>query len=196
MGKIAKESLDQIFLNARTHRKWLDKSVPDALLKDIYDAMRLGPTHANCCPLRIVFIRSLEAKERLKPYLDKGNIEKTMTAPVTALFASDLKFHEHLPLLFPFIDLKSYYENHPEEIEEVIFRNGSLQAAYFMIAARAHGLDCGPMSGFSNEGVDKAFFPDGHYKSNFLCNLGYGDPTGLPGPRAPRLDFDQTCKIL
>ena len=196
MGKIAEACLSQIFYDARTHNKWQDKPVPDSLLNDIYNLMRLGPTSANCCPLRISFIRSKDAKERLKPHLDIGNVDKTMAAPVTALLAYDLEFYEHLPYLFPFAPAKSWYEGKHPFIEDTAFRNSSLQGAYFIIAARAHGLDCGPMSGFSNEGVDKEFFPEGRYKSNFLCNLGYGDPAGLPGPRAPRLDFDQACKIL
>jgi 3-hydroxypropanoate dehydrogenase len=158
--------------------------------------MRLGPTSANCSPLRIVFLTSQTAKERLRPHLDPGNLDKTMVAPATALLAYDLEFYEHLPYLFPFADAKTWFENKPSFADVTAFRNGTLQGAYFIIAARACGLDCGPMSGFSNEGVDKEFFPEGRFKSNFLCNLGYGDPSGLPGPRAPRLSFDQACQIL
>lgn len=196
MGKISQDCLTQIFYQARTHNKWIDKAVSDDTLQDVYDLMRLGPTSANCSPLRIIFLKSKEAKERLKPHLASGNVEKTMVTPATALLAYDLQFYEHLPHLFPFANAKSWFEGKPAFIEETAFRNSSLQGAYFIIAARACGLDCGPMSGFSNEGVDKEFFPEGRFKSNFLCNLGYGDPEGLSGPRAPRLSFDEACKIL
>lgn len=196
MSKISEECLNQIFYNARTHNKWQDKPVSSKLLQEIYDMARLGPTSANCSPLRILFLKSKEAKNRLRPHLDPGNVDKTMAAPTTAILAYDLKFYEHLPYLFPFASAKSWFEGKPKFIEETAFRNSSLQGAYFIIAARSHGLDCGPMSGFSKEGVDNEFFPGGKIKSNFLCNLGYGDPAGLPGPRAPRLSFDEACKIL
>jgi len=196
MGKIAEDCLKQIFIDARTHNKWKDKPVSNELLQEVYDLMRLGPTSANCCPLRILFLRSKEAKERLKPHLSPGNVDKTMVAPATALIAYDLQFYDYLPELFPFADAKPWFEGKHPFIEDTAFRNGSLQGGYFIIAARACGLDCGPMSGFSNEGVDKEFFPEGRFKSNFLCNLGYGDPSGLPGPRAPRLSFEEACKIL
>jgi 3-hydroxypropanoate dehydrogenase len=196
MGKVQEDCLNQIFYEARTHNKWHNKVVPTEILHEIYNLMRLGPTSANCCPLRILFLKSKDAKERLKPHLAPGNVDKTMAAPVTALFAYDLKFYEHLPYLFPFANAKSWFEGKPAFIEESAFRNSSLQGAYFIIAARACGLDCGPMSGFSNEGVDKEFFPDGRFKSNFLCNLGYGDPEGLPGPRAPRFTFENVCEII
>src|ERR1700722_20078345 len=196
MGKIAEACLKQVFYDARTHNKWQNKPVSNELLQDIYNIMRLGPTSANCSPLRILFLRSKEAKERLRPHLSPGNEEKTMRAPATALMAYDLQFYELLPTLFPFADAKSWFEGKRSFIEETAFRNSSLQGAYFIIAARACGLDCGPMSGFSNEAVDKEFFPEARFKSNFLCNLGYGDPAGLPGPRAPRLSFDEACKIL
>lgn len=196
MGKIAEACLKQVFYDARTHNKWQDKPVSKELLKEIYDITRLGPTSANCSPLRILFLRSKEAKERLKPHLSPGNVDKTMAAPATALLAYDRQFYEQLPHLFPFADAKSWFEGKPPFIEETAFRNSSLQGAYFIIAARACGLDCGPMSGFSKEEVDKEFFPEGRFKSNFLCNLGYGDPAGLPGPRAPRLSFDEACEIL
>lgn len=196
MGKISEDCLKQIFCDARTHNKWQDKAVSDERLQEVYDLMRLGPTSANCSPLRILLLKTKEAKERLKPHLAPGNVDKTMIAPATALLAFDLQFYEHLPYLFPFADAKSWFEGKHPFIEETAFRNSSLQGAYFIIAARACGLDCGPMSGFSSEGVDKEFFPDGRFKSNFLCNLGYGDPSGLPGPRAPRLSFDEACKIL
>ncbi len=196
MGKIAEDCLRQLFTDARTYGKWQDQPVPDEQLKDLYNLMRLGPTSANCCPLRILFLRSKESKERLRPHLDPGNLDKTMIAPVTTILAYDLQFYEHLPVLFPFTDAKSWFEGKPKFSEITAFRNGTLQGGYFILAARAIGLDCGPMSGFSNEGVDQEFFPEGRFKSNFLCNLAYGDPKGLPGPRAPRLSFDEACKIL
>lgn len=195
--KIIEEScLQQLFHQARTHKKWHDKPIADHLLQEIYSLAGLGPTSVNCSPLRIYFLKTKEAKERLKPLLDPANIDKTMTAPVTALLAYDLKFYEYLPKLYPFADTKPWFEGKPDFALETAFRNGTLQAAYFIMAARACGLDCGPMSGFSNKGVDKEFFPDGRYKSNFLCNLGHGDPSGLPGPRAPRLSFDEACQVL
>jgi 3-hydroxypropanoate dehydrogenase len=196
MGKIAEDCLKQIFYDARTHNKWKDKPVSNELLQEVYDLMRFGPTSANCCPLRILFLRSKEAKERLKPHLSPGNVDKTMVAPATALMAYDLQFYDYLPQLFPFADAKSWFEGKHPFIEDTAFRNSSIQGGYFIVAARSCGLDCGPMSGFSNEGVDKEFFPEGRFKSNFLCNLGYGDPSGLPGPRAPRLSFEEACKIL
>lgn len=196
MEKISDICLEQVFYGARTHNKWRDKPIADSLLQDVYALMRLGPTSANCSPLRIFFLTSKEAKERLRPHLSPGNVDKTMAAPATALLAYDLEFYENLPFLFPFADAKSWFEGKKEFAAETAFRNSTLQGGYFIIAARAYGLDCGPMSGFSNEGVDKEFFPEGRLKSNFLCNLGYGDPTGLPGPRAPRLSFDEACKIL
>lgn len=196
MEKMSEACLEQIFYGARTHNKWHDKPVSDKLLQDVYDLARLGPTSANCSPLRILFLKSKEAKERLRPHLDAGNVDKTMVAPATALIAYDLDFYEKLPFLFPFADAKSWFEGKTEFIKETAFRNGTLQGGYFILAARSCGLDCGPMSGFSNEGVDQEFFPNSRLKSNFLCNLGYGDPIGLPGPRAPRLSFDEACKIL
>ncbi len=196
MGKISEECLNKIFYEALTHNKWHDKKVTEELLEEVYNLMRLGPTSANCSPLRILFLKSKEAKERLKPHLDPGNLAKTMVAPVTALLAYDLQFYENLPHLFPFANAKPWYEGKQKFAEETAFRNSSLQGAYFIISARSCGLDCGPMSGFSREGVDQEFFPEGRFKSNFLCNLGYGDPAGLPGPRAPRLSFDDACQIL
>jgi len=196
MEKISEVCLEQIFYSARTHNKWRNKPVTNDKLQEIYALMRLGPTSANCSPLRVFFLNSKEAKERLRPHLSPGNVDKTMAAPATALLAYDLEFYEYLPFLFPFADAKPWFEGKKAFAEETAFRNSSLQGGYFIIAARACGLDCGPMSGFSNEGVDKEFFPDGRFKSNFLCNLGYGDPAGLPGPRAPRLSFDEACKIL
>lgn len=194
--RIAIESIDQVFNDARTHSSWLDMPISDDLLKAIYDLMKMAPTSANCSPARILFVKSDEAKERLKPLLMEGNVEKTMTAPATAIIGYDLEFYEHLPELFPFADARSWFVGNDAMIQDTAYRNSSLQGAYFMLAARSLGLDCGPMSGFNNNGVDKEFFPGGKVKSNFLCNLGYGDDAKLPGPRAPRLDFDEVCEII
>jgi len=182
------DMLDVIFRQARTYSAWLDQPVSDDVLRKAYDLAKLGPTSANTMPMRIVFVKSAAAKQRLKPALDGGNVEKTMAAPVTAIFADDQKFYEHIPRLFP----------NPENAERAkihAFRNATLQAAYFIIAARAVGLDCGPMSGFNNAKVDTEFFSDGQFKSNFLMNLGYGDKSKLY-PRLPRLEFDEVCKII
>ncbi len=190
------ESLDIIFRKARTHSVWLDKPVDDALLKQVYDLARMGPTSANMCPLRIVFVKSREAKERLKPALDAGNVAKTMAAPVTAILGMDIHFYEQLPKLFPHVDARAWFKDLPDSaLESIALRNSSLQGAYFMLAARALGLDCGPMSGFNNARVDAEFFAGTTVKSNFLCNLGYGDSSKLH-PRSPRLDFEEACKIL
>ena len=188
-------ALDAIFRKARTHRAWLDQPVPEDLLRRVYDLAALGPTSANCCPMRVLFAMSREAKERLRPALAPGNVDKTMQAPVTAIVGHDLEFYDKLPRLFPTADMRAYFAGKPELIAATAFRNGSLQGAYLMVAARALGLDCGAMSGFDNAKVDAAFFPDGRVKSNFLCNLGYGDPSKL-GPRPPRLPFDEACRII
>ncbi len=188
-------ALDRIFRNARTHTHWQEREVSDVLLQAVFDLAKMGPTSANCSPMRVVFVKSPEAKERLKPALAEGNVEKTMAAPVTAIVGHDLEFYERLPQLFPHTDARSWFVGKPELSRDTAFRNGSLQGAYLMIAARSLGLDCGPMSGFDNEAVDRAFFPDGQVKSNFLCNLGHGDPEKLH-PRSPRLDFDQVCRVL
>lgn len=189
-------SLDTIFRNARTHVSWLDKPVEDATLRQAYDLARMGPTSANMCPMRVVFVRSPEAKEKLKPLLDAGNVEKTMKAPVTAIIGMDIRFYEQLPKLFPHTDAKAWFKDLPENVlEYVALRNSSLQGAYFIIAARAVGLDCGPMSGFNNAGVDAAFFGGTTVKSNFLCNLGYGNPQKLHA-RSPRLSFEEACKVM
>jgi 3-hydroxypropanoate dehydrogenase len=203
-------ALDTIFREARTHNGWLDKPVTDELLRRLYDLMKWGPTSANCSPARILFLRSPEAKERLRPALSQGNLEKTMAAPVTAIIAHDLKFYEKLPELFPSNpNARDWFTSSPEFAQQTAFRNGSLQGAYFIIAARSLGLDCGPMSGFDNAKVDAEFFPAtvtapesagaaqpiSVVKSNFLCNLGYGDAAKLH-PRGPRLTFDEACQIL
>ena len=185
----------QIFLSARTHNVWLDKPVSDDLLVQVVDLMKLGPTSANCSPARIVFVKSAEAKERLKPFLSAGNRDKTMKAPATAIIGYDLEFYEKLPKLFPHTDARSWFTGKPEHITETAFRNGSLQGAYLIMAARALGLDCGPMSGFDQAGVTKEFFAGTPIKANFLCNLGYGDTSALR-PRSPRLAFDELATII
>lgn len=189
-------ALDSLFLEARTHNAWLDRPVADDLLKRAWFLARMGPTSANCSPMRIVFIKSAEAKARLKPALMEGNRAKTMAAPVTAIFGNDSQFYDLLPKLFPHTDARAWFAGTDKEAvaATTAFRNGTLQAAYFMLAARAGGLDCGPMSGFDNAWVDREFFPGGRVKSNFICNLGYGDPAAL-FPRNPRLEFEEACSI-
>jgi 3-hydroxypropanoate dehydrogenase len=190
------DGLNLIFRDARTQNGWLDQPVDDALLKQVYDLARMGPTSANMCPMRIVFVRSKEAKEKLKPALDAGNVAKTMAAPVTAIIGMDAHFYEKLPKLFPHVDAKAWFKDLPENVLEYIaLRNSSLQGAYFMLAARALGLDCGPMSGFNNAKVDEAFFAGTTVKSNFLCSLGRGDTAKLY-PRSPRLSFDEACRVV
>lgn len=183
------------FLNARSHSVWLDKPVSASLLHEIYEASKLGPTSANCQPQRIVFVTSKAEKEKLKSCLYEGNVEKTMTAPVTALFAYDMEFYEKLPQLFPHVDARPWFTQSIEDTYTHAFRNASLQAAYFMIAARLKGLDCGPMSGFIDTKVNELFFHNTPFKINFMCNLGYGDATKLYD-RLPRLDFDDACTVL
>ncbi|MBI1214836.1 MAG: malonic semialdehyde reductase [Alphaproteobacteria bacterium] len=192
---LTEQGFDLIFRAARTANGWQDRLVEEELLRKIYDDMKFGPTSANCCPLRIVFVKSPEAKARLKPCLAPGNVEKTMAAPVCAILAQDMRFHERLPELFPHADAKSWFEGNDALIASTAFRNSSLQGAYFMIAARAHGLDCGPMSGFDAEKLDAEFFPDGRFKVNFICSLGYADPSKTFA-RSPRLPFDDACKIV
>ena len=190
------DGLDLLFRTARTHSAWQDKPVDDALLARVYDLAKIGPTSANMCPMRVVFVRSPAAKEKLKPALDPGNVAKTMSAPVTAIIAMEVRFYEQLPKLFPHADAKAWFKDLPENVlEYTALRNGSLQGAYFMLAARALGLDCGPMSGFNNALVDAAFFAGTTIKSNFLCNLGHGDASKLH-PRSPRLSFDEACKVV
>jgi len=187
--------LDVILRKARTYRAWLDRSVSDDLLRRVYELAAQGPTSANCSPMRVLFARSREAKERLRPALTPGNVDKTMQAPVTAIIGHDMEFYEQLPRLFPTADMRANFVGKPELIAATAFRNGTLQGAYLMLAARALGLDCGAMSGFDNAKVDAAFFPDGRVKSNFLCNLGYGDASKL-GPRPPRQPFDEAGRII
>ncbi len=192
---IAKEALDQLFREARTHSAWLPEPVPVALLRKAYELARLGPTSANASPARFVFLTTPGAKARLQPALAPGNIEKTMAAPVTAIIAWDTEFHEKLPRLFPQFDMRSHFVGNQSLIDETAFRNSSMQAAYFILAARALGLDCGPMSGFDAGKVNAEFFSDGKWKVNLLCNLGYGDHSKL-FPRNPRLEFEEASTVL
>ncbi len=188
-------ALAQLFHEARTHNAWMGQDVPDATLQELVSLAELGPTSANCSPARLVFVKSPDAKELLKPFLSEGNRDKTMQAPVCVIIGQDLDFYEHLPSLFPHTEARSWFAGKPEKIEQTAFRNSTLQGAYLIMAARALGLDCGPMSGFDPDGVDKAFFAGTNVKSNFLCNLGYGDETALI-PRSPRFTFDQVARIL
>lgn len=188
-------TLDRLFTDARSHNAWQDRPVEDAQLRRLADLIKAAPTGANCSPARIVFVTSQEAKERLKPCLAPGNVDKTMSAPVTAIIGMDTAFHEKLPRLFPHADARSWFEGKPELIEATAFRNSSLQGGYLIMAARALGLDVGPLSGFDAAKVEEAFFPCGTIKANFLCNLGYGDSSAL-FPRSPRFAFEEFCSIV
>lgn len=188
-------ALDTLFNNARTHSAWTDKPVAPELLHQLYDLVKMAPTSANCQPLRVVFVSSAEAKEKLKPALDAGNVKKTMAAPVTAILGMDMEFYEQLPKLFPHTDARSWFVGKEKYIETTAFRNSSIQGGYFILAARALGLDCGPMSGFNNAMVDETFFAGTPIKSNFICSLGYGDASKLH-PRSPRPTFEENCKII
>jgi 3-hydroxypropanoate dehydrogenase len=204
---LGEEALDQLFRQARTYSAWLDRPVSDETLRQLYDLMKLGPTSANCSPARILFLRTREAKERLRPALNPGNVDKTMAAPVTAILAYDELFYVKLPVLFPQNPgMRDLFANSSQRAKITAFRNGTLQGGYFILAARALGLDCGPMSGFNNARVDAEFFPvtpsnpeevmpEGRIRSNFLCNLGYGDPSAF-APRGPRLTFEEACQLL
>lgn len=194
MTQLDDTALDLIFRQARTHNYWLDKEVPDDLLRRAFELARMGPTSANCQPMRVVFVRSAEAKAKFAPALSQGNLAKTMAAPATAIFGMDLEFYEILPRMFHDPEARSWFAGKPKVIESTAFRNATLQTAYFILAARSLGLDCGPMSGFDNAKVDAAFFAGTSIKSNFICNIGYGDPARLH-PRNPRLGFDEACRI-
>ncbi len=190
------DALNTIFRDARSQNKWHDEPVSVALVQAIYELLALGPTSANCSPARFVFLTSEAAKERLKPFLIETNYEKTLTAPVVAIVGHDLEFYEKIPQLFPHNpDAKLWFSGNEELAGITAFRNGTLQGAYLMIAARSLGLDCGPMSGFDNAGVDGEFFANTKVKSNFICNLGHGDPSGV-FDRSPRLAFDEACQVL
>lgn len=188
-------ALDLLFREARTHRSWTDRPVPDEILQAVYELARMGPSSGNCSPMRVTFVKSRAAKERLLPCLDQGNVRQTDTAPVTAIVAYDLRFYEEWPRLNPRIDPARWAARPKEALREMALMNGSLQGGYLIMAARALGLDCGPMGGFDHARLDAEFFPDGRWQSNFLCNLGYGDGASIR-PRAPRLAFDEACRIL
>jgi 3-hydroxypropanoate dehydrogenase len=192
---IETQSLAQLFTEARTHNVFRDKPVSDELLQKAIELAKMGPTSANQSPMRVVFLRSQAAKERLRPALSPGNLDKTMGAPVVAITAFDEQFYEHLPFLMPHVDAKSWFSGDPVKAARAAFQNGTLQVAYLIIALRAVGLDTGPMTGFDNAKVDAEFFPEGHVKSNVLINIGYGDAEKL-FPRSPRFSFDQMAKII
>lgn len=187
-------ALDTLFYHARSHNGWLPEPVTDRQLQQIYDVMKWGPTSANCCPARLVFVKSAEAKEKLVACMASGNVEKTRAAPVTAIIGMDMAFDDKLPQLFPHTNAKSWFAGNQALIDATAFRNSSLQGGYFIIAARALGLDCGPMSGFDADKVNAEFFPGTSIKVNFVCCLGYGDASKL-FPRSPRLAFDEACKL-
>jgi 3-hydroxypropanoate dehydrogenase len=192
---LSETALDQLFREARTFNAWLPKDVTDEQLHQLYGLAKFGPTSANASPMRLVFVKSKAAKEKLSPFMSEGNRAKTLAAPVTAIVGTDHAFHEKLPQLFPHADAKSWFEGNQPLIDTTAFRNASLQGAYVILAARAIGLDCGPMSGFDNAGVDAAFFAGTQVRSNFLINIGYGDAGRDLFPRSPRLAFDEACRI-
>ena len=194
-GQLDGAGLDLLFNAARTQNSWQPKAVTAELLRRAYDLAKMGPTAANSTPARFVFIVSKAAKEKLRPALSAGNLDKTMAAPVTVLVGYDTEFYEHLPQLFPHADAKSWFAGKPAAIQDTAFCNSTLQGAYLMIAARSLGLDCGPMSGFDAEKLNAAFWPEGRVKVNFICNIGYGDDARIFA-RSPRLTFEQACQIL
>ena len=187
-------ALDQLFVMARTHSAWSQQPVADALLRELYDLLKWGPTSANCSPARLVFVKSAEAKARLLTCMAAGNVDKTRTAPVTAIIAMDMSFFEFLPQLFPHTDARAWFAGNADLIATTAMRNSSLQGGYLMVAARALGLDCGPMSGFDADKVNAAFFRDSNVRVNFICNLGYGEASRVHA-RNPRLAFEQACRI-
>lgn len=189
------EALDLIFREARTRNGWENRDVTRPLMQAVYDLMKWGPTSANCSPARFIFVTTDEGKKRLEPHLAEGNRAKTMSAPCCVIIGHDMAFYEKLPELFPHTDAKSWFEGNDTLIKETAIRNGTLQGAYFMIAARALGLDCGPMSGFDQDGVNEEFFTGADVKANFLCSIGYGTDENL-FPRSPRLDFESACQIV
>jgi 3-hydroxypropanoate dehydrogenase len=188
-------AIAQLFLDARSQNAWQARDIPDETLHRLFDIVKMGPTSANCSPARYVFVKSKQAKARLEPHLSSGNAEKTMSAPVCVIVGYDQAFYDHLPRLFPHTDAKSWFTSSPELAQETAFRNGTLQGGYLIMAARALGLDCGPMSGFDQDGVNQEFFAGTRIKSNFLINLGYGDPAGL-FDRSPRFDFADIASII
>jgi len=194
-GNVDNTGLDLIFNKARTQNSWHPQTVSEELLRRVYDLTKMGPTSANCSPARFIFVVSKEGKEKLKPAVGAGNLEKTMAAPITAIIGYDTKFYDLLPELFPHADARSWFAGNDAVAQETAFRNGTLQGAYLMIAARSLGLDAGPMSGFDQGAVNAAFWPDGQVKANFLCNIGYGDDK-LVFDRSPRLPFERACQII
>jgi 3-hydroxypropanoate dehydrogenase len=193
--KLADAALDQLFREARTYNAFLPKEVTDEQLHALYDLAKFGPTSANCSPMRVVFVKSKAAKEKLKPFLSEGNCAKTLAAPVTAIIANDHTFYDKLPQLFPHADARSWFTGNQQMADVTAFRNATLQGAYVIMAARSIGLDCGPMSGFDNAGLDEAFFAGTPIKSNFLINIGYGDASRDLYARSPRLSFDEACRV-
>ncbi len=191
---VSDEGLDILFRDARTHNGWEEKPVSSTHIRAIYELLKWAPTSANCSPARFIFVTSDEGKAKLKPCLAEGNVEKSMSAPLTVIIGHDLKFHDHLPKLFPHADAKSWFAGNDGLVNETAFRNATLQGAYLMMAARSLGFDCGPMSGFDKEKVDTAFFSNTSIKSNFLCNIGHGTSENL-FPRSPRFNFEDTCRI-
>lgn len=189
------KAFNTLFLGARTYNGWQDKDVPDSLIREVYDLAKWGPTSANCCPMRVVFVKTKEEKERLKPILAKGNQEKTMEAPVIAIFANDRKFYEKMGKLAPHVNVEAWYGGKEQFVIDTAALNGTLQAAYFMLAARSKGLDCGPMTGYDAAKMKEAFFPDLDGEVSLICSLGYGRSETLY-PRAARLDFDEACKLV
>ncbi|KAA0449767.1 MAG: malonic semialdehyde reductase [Candidatus Thioglobus sp.] len=189
------KALQTIFTKARSQNGWLDKAVSNEQIQQIYELMKFAPTAANTCPARITFVQSDAGKSKLKPHLDDGNVEKAMSAPTVAIIAYDTEFYEKLDYLFPHADAKSWYVGKSDKIKVAGLMNATLQGAYFMLAARSIGLDCGPMGGFNADTLDADFFPDGKTKSIFICAIGYGDESKI-FPRSPRLNFDQACKII
>jgi 3-hydroxypropanoate dehydrogenase len=194
MSALSTEALDQLFVHARTYNGFRSEPIPDATLQRLYELMKWGPTSMNCQPARLVFVTTPAGKARLAPALSPGNLDKTLAAPATVIIATDSRFYEHLPTMFPAYDAKPMFEANAELAASTAFRNGTLQGAYLIVAARALGLDCGPMSGFDAGKLNAAFFPDGRYQANFLCNLGIGDPDSLH-PRGQRLTFEEACQI-
>ncbi|MGE3475488.1 MAG: malonic semialdehyde reductase [Rhodospirillaceae bacterium] len=194
MPKLDDEALDLLFRKARTHNGFAPTAIAESLLREVYDLAKWGPTSANSTPARFLFIVSPEAKAKLAPAMSAGNRAKTLAAPVTLVIGYDTKFYELLPELYPREEARGWFENKPD-VETVALRNSALQGAYFMIAARSLGLDCGPMSGFDAALVNKTFWPDGRIKANFMCNIGYGDPARVY-PRSPRLPFERACEVL
>lgn len=194
MKPLTADTLDQLFVHARTHHAFAPDAIPEDTLRRLYEVLKWGPTSMNCQPARWVFITTSDGKALLKPALSAGNVDQTMSAPVTVIVATDTRFYEHLPKMFPAYDAQALFAGNAELATSTAFRNGTLQGAYLMIAARALGLDCGPMSGFDANKLNAAFFPDGRWQANFLCNLGFGDPAKLY-PRGPRLSFDEACRM-